>query len=115
MTVYFLFMALMCYSTVPSKDICNPNAVLQKIDMFRLEQRVNKELPLNFGPYLSLINSIDADKNPFQDIVKNYTRTETYEAEEPNPLIPYTFNDNLIKIEVVSSNSDIECPKMVIL
>ena len=97
--------------TLQARDVCNPNVVLKELEVFKLEQRVVKDIPLDFGPYIDLFNSLNKHKDQFQEIASNYTRAETYTVEEPDPLIPYTLNDNLIRIEVKSSDFDLECRK----
>ena len=105
------FLILSFCTIIQARDICNPNVVLKELEVFKLEQRLVKDLQLDFGPYIDLFDSINKNKDQFQEIVSNYTRVQTYADEEPDSLVPYTFNENLIKIEVKSSDFDLECRK----
>ena len=107
----FTITLLVLFSVAHARDLCTPTAAFIEIDSFTIEQKIKRDLPLNFGPYSTLMNDMSTNIKPFKEIVQNYTQNESYDLEEPDTLIPYNEQENLILIEAISKNFAIECYK----
>ena len=107
-------MMLLCilmtlFYTTQGKDVCNQNAILKEIDSFKLSQRVTKDVALDFEPYSGLIEQMKLNQPGFESIVTKYTDPETFKAEEPDVLIPFTNSENLIKITTTHKSFAVTC------
>ena len=88
---------------VLSKDICNNNVVLRDLDSFKLSQIVNKNLSLDYQPYIDLFSSINANKDTFEKIVTSYTKFDTFTAEEPANTYKFDSTRNVYNISAKSA------------
>ena len=97
MYVCLLTLCLLVCSSV-HQDICTDQAALVLYDEFYLTQDYESEIKLNFQNYFAELNKISKDLVPFEKNALKYDTEAELDELESSPLIPYTFDTNLIQI-----------------
>ena len=105
------YLLLFCFlvASVLSKDICNNNVILRELDSFKLSQLINKNLSLDYQPYIDLFSSINANKGTFEKIVTDYTKFDTFTAEEPANTYRFDSTRNVYNVSAKSAELAVAC------
>ena len=80
-------------------DICGQYAILSKIDEFYLVQEVRRKVNIDLTQIINEMDSIEAPGVLFKNIAEQYNTEEKLTAAEPDALIPYTNDFNLIEVQ----------------
>ena len=91
--VLFLLTFLMVRS-----DICGHYSVLTEIQSFFITQPFTQTINIGFEDYFSAMTELRAQATKFNIIAQNYTSRDKLKLMEPQTLIPFGPNKNLIKI-----------------
>ena len=84
---------------IRSPEICGQYAILSKIDEFYLVQEVKKRVNIDLAQIMDEMDSIETPGALFKNIAEQYNTEEKLTAAEPDELIPFTHDFNLIKVE----------------
>ena len=92
-------------------DVCGKYAILTKIDEFYISQPFSQKIAIDFVEFSQAFDSIKLNILKFEDIAKNYSKIENLKAIENLPLIPFTPEKNLIKIQADHAELPRNCQK----
>ena len=86
-----------------NKDLCGKYAILNLIEEFHIGQQINKVVNIDLNDYKDLISGISIDSASVKLNLEKYDSVSEIEATEPDKLIPFTENFNLIKVAAESA------------
>ena len=95
---FILFLTISQTISEPNSDLCGKYAILNLMDSFHIGQRVEKIINIDFENYEKLFTSLTAETDSLKTNMEKYDTNSEIEASEPDPLIKFTENFNLIKI-----------------
>ncbi len=79
-------------------EICGHYAVITKIDEFLITQKIKKTLDIDLTPVMDEMGSAELSSFKFRSIAEQYNTEEKLRLQEPDQLIPFTSDFNLIKV-----------------
>lgn len=93
--IFLLFLAIEFSRT---DDLCNSRAVLTLIDTFEMRKQISSEGVFDLSLYNKLFGEIVKYKPIFKNMLSNLTDPDILRKSEPDPLMPFNNDFNLIKI-----------------
>ena len=96
---------------VNAGDICTSRAVLKQTDEFYLSQPYFKTIDASFENYKLILAEIEEQVNAFKNIAVKYDTPSELDQLEPLPLIPFTDQNNLVKVTGLASDFMTACRK----
>jgi hypothetical protein len=104
---YFIYICILLVAALTKSsqaeerenDICAYYAILTKIDEFHLTQQINQTIGIDLSNMISEMESVESASNAFKMIAEqSYSSEEKLKETEPELLIPFTPDYNLIKV-----------------
>jgi len=97
--IIFVYVTSLESTETRNPEICGQYAILSKIDEFYMVQEIKKKVNIDLTQIIDEVDLIEAPGTLFKNIAEQYNTEEKLAATEPDVLIPYTHNFNLIKIQ----------------
>ena len=95
----FVCVTLFDPNLAEDSEICGQYAILSKIDEFYMAQTVKKNVNIDLSQIMSEVEMVETAGNNFKSIAEQYNTEDKLTMLEPDELIPYTSEFNLIKVQ----------------
>ena len=106
-----LSLILWLLALVNAEDVCTSRAVLKQTDEFYLSQIYSKTIDASLENYKQILAEIESQINNFKTNAVKYDSLIDLDQLEPLPLIPYTEQNNLVKVTGLASDFITACHK----